>query len=258
MDGMRLCARFTYTLYVAVIMTLTLIPLYFFVRCVPTKLAARGCRVWAKLIVRATWCPLTTVGLEHITKSSPAIYVANHASYVDSVIILSIVPAGTRFVGKKELFSVPILRTFMRQLHYFELDRMDLTKGMEDTQHIESTLIDGHSIIIFPEGTFSYSSGLRPFRLGAFKMAAETHISVCPIALRGTRNILRAEDKLMCPGAITVTVCEPIQPKGAEWQDVTRLRNEARNQIAKYCGEPSLDFIAAQTVASRTKKNDLI
>ena len=91
---------------------------------------------------------------------------------------------------------------------------------------------------------------MRPFRLGAFKVATETNVPICPIALYGTRYILRGDEKLLRPARITVTVCDPISPIGAEWQDVTRLRDTVRAEIAKYCGEPLLDFIAAQRVAS--------
>src|SRR5207249_4240069 len=97
----------------------------------------------------------------------------------------------------------------------------------------------------------SYASGLRPFRLGAFKTAAETNVPICPIALKGTRFILRDDEKLMCPGKVTVTICESVMPQGSEWQDVTDLRNKVRAEIAKYCGEPSLDYIAAQAVAPK-------
>ena len=118
---------------------------------------------------------------------------------------------------------------------------------------MEQAVKSGESIFIFPEGTFAYAAGLRPFRLGAFKTAAETGTPICPVAIKGARLILREENRLMRPGALTVTVLDAIQPKGTEWQDVTQLRQEARMAIAAHCGEPSLDFIAAQSVAVKVK-----
>jgi len=143
-----------------------------------------------------------------------------------------------------------VIRTLMEKLNYLAVDRMDLTKGLEDTRRIEETLKAGNSILIFPEGTFSYASGLRPFKLGAFKIAASTGIPVCPVALNGTRQLLRGDEKLLRPGRVIVTVCDPVLPAGSEWQDVTALRDAVRAEIAKYCGEPPLDLIAAQTIAS--------
>lgn len=247
-------AKAIYTAYVGFLLVTTLFPLYLFAFFASRQSFARACRIWAKVIQKAVFCPMTTSGLANLEKAKPAVFAANHASYIDAVALIAFLPPDTRFVGKKELFSTPVIRTFMHKLGYLGVDRMDLPKGLEDTRHIEATLKQGHSILIFPEGTFGYASGLRPFRLGAFKIAAETNVPVCPIALKGTRSILRADEKLMQPGHITMTVCEPIQPSGAEWQDITQLRSAVRAEIEKYCGEPSLHMIAAQTVAPKPQR----
>ena len=101
------------------------------------------------------------------------IFAVNHASYIDAVSMLAVLPIGTRFVAKKELFATPILRTFVNKLHCLSMDRLDLSKGLEGTKNMEYALKSGHSVLIFPEGTFGYSAGLRPFRLGAFKVAVD-------------------------------------------------------------------------------------
>jgi 1-acyl-sn-glycerol-3-phosphate acyltransferase len=113
---------------------------------------------------------------------------------------------------------------------------------------METVLKNGESILIFPEGTFGYALGLRPFRMGAFKVSAETNVPICPIALNGTRFILRSEAYTLRPGRVTVTVGEPIAPLGLEWQQVIALRDAVRQVVAQHCGEPSLDFIAATPV----------
>jgi fatty-acyl-CoA synthase len=251
MAGLWVAAKCVYTLYVVAMTLMTLLPVYFIVRYAKQKTAAKVCKYWAKLILNLALCPVNIIHEQKLKQDLPVIFTLNHASYIDAIVALSIVPANTRLVGKKELLNTPILRTFMRQLNYLAVDRTDLPKGLEDTKLMEQSLKEGHSILIFPEGTFGYSSGLRPFRLGAFKIATETNVPIRPIALRGTRHILRDEEKLMWPGKIVVTVCELIKPVGTEWQDITQLRNEVRAKIAKYCGEPSLDFIAAQVVAPK-------
>jgi 1-acyl-sn-glycerol-3-phosphate acyltransferase len=191
------------------------------------------------------------IAKEKLDSQSPMIFTANHASYIDAVVALAIVPKNTCFVVKKELFSSIFFRSLLKKLDYLPVDRLDFSKGIEDTKHILERLNKGYSIFIFPEGTFGYSSGLRPFRLGAFKIATETKTAICPIAIQGTRSILRADEILMRPNHIAITVCDLVKPHGSEWQDVTELRNAVRAEIAKYCGEPSLDFIAAQTVAPK-------
>ncbi|EKD71369.1 MAG: hypothetical protein ACD_46C00200G0003 [uncultured bacterium] len=246
-----LAAKFIYTLYVALIFIATLLPVYFIVRLGSSSLAAKTCRLWTRFLIRAAFCPLTIKGKEYFEKTSPMIFAANHTSYADAIIALAILPLNVCMIGKKELFMAPVIGTFMRKLNYLQVDRMDLSKGLEDTKRFVDKLTSGHSIFIFPEGTFGYAAGLRPFRLGAFKVAAEANVPVCPIALKGTRKILRDTSKLLRPARIDVTICEPVQPVGVEWEDVTQLRTTVRAKIAEYCGEPTLDLIAAQTVASK-------
>lgn len=244
-------AKIIYTSYMALLVGATLIPIYFLFLISTSSFCAKVCRYWMKFLILMSLCRVKVVGGDNVYKATPAIFVVNHASYIDAAILFSVLPTSVRFVGKKELFSVPIIRTLMRKLKCLSVDRMDFSKGLEDTRQIEMALKSGDSISIFPEGTFGYSSGLRPFRLGAFKIAAEANVAVVPMGLNGTRFVLRDSEKLMRPGKIIVTVGEPIMPSGVEWQDVTRLRNMARDEVVKYCGEPSLDFIAAQKVAPK-------
>lgn len=253
LTGLGYVARFFYTAYVIALFALSLLPIYLIVHLVSNKTASRICRIHSRLLLLLCFCPIRVVGAKKLNKYSPVIYTPNHASYIDAIVAMAVMPANTRIIAKKEVFSIPIVSTIMRKLNYLELDRSALPKGIEDTARMRETLDNGDSLLIFPEGTFGYASGLRPFRLGAFKIAAETQTPICPVAFKGTRKVLRDDEKLMRPGFITVTVCEPIRAAGNEWQDVTNLRTEARLEIAKHCGEPSLDFIAAQTVAPSRK-----
>lgn len=247
----KMLAKVFYTAYVAIIVSFTFFPLALLLQFLSRDHAMIVARTWAKWILRFSFCPVTVIGRELLTQNLPVIFTPNHASYLDSIFMLSILPINARIVAKKEVFSIPIVRSVLRKMDYLSVDRLDLTKGLEDTKYIESVLKAGNPILIFPEGTFGYAAGLRPFRLGAFKISTETQIPVCPVALKGTRFVLRDDEKLMWPHRVTVKVCPLIYPKGTEWQDVTNLRNEVRTQVAKYCGEPSLDFIAAQTVAPK-------
>lgn len=245
--------RFFYTAYVVLIGLLLLLPVYISVSFSSQETAIKICQHAARWLIHLMFCRLVVHDRKNLTAVSPVIFAANHASYFDALVVLAIMPSHTRIVGKKELLTTPILGTFMRKLGFLAVDRQDLSKGIEDTREIEVAIKSNHSIFIFPEGTFSYASGLRPFRLGAFKIAAETNTPVCPVAFRGTRFILREGERTMSPGRIVVTACAPIKPQGTEWEDIIALRQAVRADIARFCGEPSLDFIVAQTVAPKFK-----
>lgn len=106
-------------------------------------------------------------------------------------------------------------------------------------------LKNGKSIIIFPEGTFTYATGLQPFKMGAFKLATEQNVAVCPIALKGTRSVLRSRQWLPKIGKIEVTILPVIYPQQNTWAEAIRLRDFARMEIAKHCGEYPIDLVTS-------------
>ncbi len=247
-----LLGRIIYSIYILSIFGISLLPVWLSLFLLPRKIATRICKIWIKFLSIATFCPIKIINPENLTTIPTLIFASNHTSYIDAVLMIGILPSNARFVGKKELLKVPVLRTFMQQLDHFAIDRADFT-NTKDSQAMEQALRDGNSILIFPEGTFAYATGLRPFKSGAFKMAAETNTPVCPIAIKGTRNILRGGEKLFKPSKIEVTVSPPILATGTDWAQITQLKNAVYAEIAKYCGEPTLDFIVPKSI--RAAKN---
>jgi 1-acyl-sn-glycerol-3-phosphate acyltransferase len=110
---------------------------------------------------------------------------------------------------------------------------------------VVSTLASGRSVLFFPEGTFTELTGLRPFRLGAFKAAMDTRTPIVPVALRGTRRVLRADAFIPRPGKIQVWIGPEIHPEGEGFDGILDLRDRVAGVIASHCGEPRLDLVAA-------------
>jgi 1-acyl-sn-glycerol-3-phosphate acyltransferase len=234
-----------FTGYGGLVFLITLLPVWILINVVSRPSAARILQIWAKIILTLTFCPIKVIGKENLPEQKPVIYVSNHASYLDVIALISFMPTDIIFIGKQELEKNVLLRTVIKRLGYISVNRLDFTQSLTDAENIQQALQEGRSIVLFPEGTFTYATGLRPFKLGAFKLAVETNTPISPIALRGTRNILRGDSRLLRPGKITATIGKSISPKSKEWNEVIRLRNLARAEIAKHCGEPSIDLVRA-------------
>ena len=101
-------------------------------------------------------------------------------------------------------------------------------------------------MLFFPEGTFTAATGLRPFRLGAFKTAVEAGVPVVPMALRGTRHVLRDGAPWPRPGRVRLWVGAPVKAgrDGLE-RDRGACATAWPHAIAAHCGEPRLDLVAA-------------
>ncbi len=245
--------RFVYTAYVGIIILIMILPVWLSVLITPKKIASKILKISFKLLFLLAGCRIAVDHASRLHQAKPMIYVANHFSYTDALILFSILPSGTLFIGKKELLKAPIIASAIKKLGFITVDRWDFSQNVEDTKQIKKALEMGNPIMIYPEGTFTYASGLRPFKTGAFQLSVDTKTPLCPIALKNTRKLLRDGSILLSPTKIEVTVCEPMIPEANDWQEVVRLRSETRQMIAKYCGEPTLDLV----VAGPTNQNPL-
>jgi len=108
---------------------------------------------------------------------------------------------------------------------------------------MEEALGRRESVAIYPEGTFTSMTGIRPFQLGTFKAAVDMQRPICPVAVRGARQILRDKTRLPRPGRVTVSFGPLVVPDpsaGNDWHEIVRLRDATREIIANGTGEPLL------------------
>lgn len=238
-------AKYIYTAYIFVVFIVFLIPLWSLIVLLPQNAASILMKYWARLYFTLIGCPIKVSGKQFLKSNKPMIYVSNHASYVDSLLLIAALPAGVRFVGKQEILNRALLRSFVKQLGYLTVDRIDFVNSLQDMGHIKSTLDEQNSILIFPEGTFSAAVGLLPFKLGAFKLAVETNTPLCPVAIRGTRAVLTGSNKLFSPAFLHVWIGEPIQPQSQEFREAIRLRAVIKQTISEHCGERTLHLVRA-------------
>lgn len=253
--GLDYFGKALFTIYVALLFAISFPFIWISLFILPRKMAATICHYWARSLTVLTGCRLRVKGRNNLY-TKPVIYTPNHTTYVDAVLVLALLPPDTRFVGKSEIKNMPIMRTFFKKLGHVLIDRADVVKGVEDTQEIQKLLTEGHSVMIFPEGTFSYATGLRPFKLGAFKVSVETGVPICPIAFKGARYILRGEERLLRPHSIDVNVGELIYPQGNDWQSIMQLKNKTRDYILQHCGEPALDLILTGIAQTKNESNE--
>lgn len=231
------------------VLGLTAVILLLAVTIIPTQRRRQVlARRLAQLALNILSIRVTVQGLDQIPDVHPYVVVANHSSYVDAVVLVASLPPGISYVGKRELGNLSIARFVFERLGVEFVERLDAQKSIEDSDRLLHLVQNGQSMVFFPEGTFGREPGLRPFRMGAFTIAAQTGAAVVPVALRGTRSVLRGEQWLPRPRPVRVTVLPPIYPKGTEWLDRLTLREATRTAILQHCGEPALETPAETTV----------
>jgi 1-acyl-sn-glycerol-3-phosphate acyltransferase len=138
-------------------------------------------------------------GAENIPARA-CIFVANHASNIDPLILPPAIPQRVGILVKKELFRIPIFSTAMRSAKYIPVDRGDREEAGASIPIAVRNLQDGLSYIIFAEGTRSPDGRLRRFKKGAFTIAIEAGVPIVPVSIAGTQNLLRKGEKVVRTG----------------------------------------------------------
>jgi fatty-acyl-CoA synthase len=249
MQFIKFLFKMVYAIYIALIFAITFPFLYISILLSSRYYAAIITKHWSRNFLRLAGCPIEISGYDNLVKKENVLFVSNHASYIDALLLTGILPAGILYIVKQELIHSFFIGRIIKKLGHIPIDRKDIIKSLEYTKIMSAALKEHASLVIFPEGTFTYATGLRPFKLGAFAIAAETGTPICPVAIHGTRTILRDGEVLPAPGKISVTIGKLIYPKKNEWAEVLRLQTLVRTEIASQCGEPVIDVVVAGYVA---------
>ena len=202
----------------------------------------------AKTLALATGINITVEGREQLPPSSQnCVYVANHASYIDSLAVVACIPRMFSFVVKKAFQNNFFTAVPLNRLGARFVERFDAEQSITDARALASEARQQKTLFFFPEGTFTRVTGLRGFRMGAFVTAVQAGMPVVPISIRGTRSILRGRHWMPQRGSITITVGEAISTDVSadsdgdqQWHAAVELRDRSREQILRHCGESDL------------------
>src|SRR5688572_7885164 len=233
--------RLVYGVYAALLFLAVSLTALLGVLLFPTlRLRRATARLAARAFFALAGMPVRLTGLEHLPPGQ-CIVVANHASYLDGVVMTAALPARFGFVVKREMNTVPLAGLLLRRIGTEFVDRFNRHKGGTDARRVLRTAASGHSLVFFPEGTFTPEVGLGKFHTGAFAIAAHAGCPVVPTVILGTRRNMPATRVFPRPGPIEVRFGTPIvlTPVGDEDLAVT-LRDRSRAAILSELGEPDL------------------
>jgi 1-acyl-sn-glycerol-3-phosphate acyltransferase len=192
----------------------------------------------ARLFFTLTGSRPRVEGLQNLP-AEPCIVAANHASYVDGILLTAVLPPRFAFVIKREVTQVPVAHFFLRRIGSQFVERFDTRRGAADARRILALAESRHSLAFFPEGTFRPEPGLRRFQNGAFAAAVRGDAPVVPVVIRGTREMLSASMWLPRPYPLTVVVKPPVRHNG-ESDAVAELLQACRSSILADLPEPDL------------------
>ena len=189
---------------------------------------------WCKKIVDHAKVEIEVVGREHMQPGKTYLVMSNHQSLYDIPILFYVIGKNIRMITKKELFKVPIFGPAIREAGFISIDRQNRQSAMKSLEVAKEKMAAGTHVWIAPEGTRSKTGALGPFKKGGFALAMDAGLSVLPITLDRTRDILVAKGLRSIAGArVRVTIHAPIDatifPPGKQGRE--KLMSEVRAAI---------------------------
>lgn len=154
---------------------------------------------------------LRVTGAEYARSPRPAVFLFNHQSQFDVLIVPAVLGAGVTGVGKKELIRHPIFGPLMRFVGVTFIDRSNTDRAKASLAPVVHTLRAGLSVAIAPEGTRSYSPHPGRFKKGAFHIAVQAGVPVIPVVIRNAAEIGRRDSMIARPGTVDIAILPPIE-----------------------------------------------
>ena len=154
---------------------------------------------------------LKTKGEQHLWSQRPAVFVFNHQSNVDLVIVARLMRRDITGVGKREIRDIPIVGRVMESSGMVLIDRQNSISAIEAmTPLVDAMRVEGKSVCLSPEGTRAITPKLAEFKKGAFHLAMQAGVPVVPIVIRNSSDVQPKGDFLYHPGTVEVEVLPPV------------------------------------------------
>ena len=197
-------------------------------------------KYWAGWILDRAGIQLRIVGYERVDWSRPHVIVANHASTVDILALVAVVPNG-RYVVKRETLRYPVIGAVARYGAQIIIDRSDHAQAMKAIRQGMNEWSTSN-LIFFSEGTRTRTGKIGKFKLGAFAIAQEMGLPIVPIAISGTFRVLREGSLLGLEIAKVVQIefGRALVTQGMIKSDVIELARRVRDQIIQMLGDEAI------------------
>jgi 1-acyl-sn-glycerol-3-phosphate acyltransferase len=188
-------------------------------------------RIWAKFILFGMGFRTKISFEEKPKKGESYMFVANHTSMADIMLMLSTIKNPFVFVGKKELSKIPLFGFFYKRTCIL-VDRSSSKSRMQVFERAQNRINQGLSICIFPEGGVPDESVfLDTFKDGAFRLAIEHELPIVPMTFYDNKKLFSYTFFSGSPGLMRVKVHHFFDTKNQNPEYKKTVKEAVRNVI---------------------------
>lgn len=202
---------------------------------------------------------LKVKGEEHLWSHRPAVFVFNHQSKADVIIIARLVRRDIAGVGKQEIKKeTPILGKVLELGGVVFIDRADGKSAINAMKPLlDAMRKEGKSVVIAPEGTRTVSPTMAPFKKGAFHLAMQAGVPIVPIVIHNSGDVAPKGDFVFRAATVEVEVLPPVDTSAWRVETIDEHVQEVRNMFARVLGQPEKIPRKPQTKAKAVHKTSI-
>ena len=172
--------------------------------------------IWARIFCLFTMVKVTVKGRDNISSGTSYVFVANHQSAYDIFAIYGYLNHNFKWMMKKSLEKIPLVGYSCKRSGHIMVDRSTPQAIRQTIENAEKQLKNGMSLVVFPEGSRSFTGKIGRFKRGAFMLASEFKLPVVPVTIDGAFDIMSRKSKLPQCGHITLTIHNPVPAPESE------------------------------------------
>jgi 1-acyl-sn-glycerol-3-phosphate acyltransferase len=191
----------------------------------------RAPRWWARGLLIASGVRVELHNAERMSRTEPRIYISNHVSWFDVLALAAVLPR-YKFVGKAELFRIPLFGPAALAAGMISIERENRKSAFDSYRLAAQRIQGGASVVVCPEGTRGTTYALRPFKKGPFVLAVAAGVPIIPTVVYGTIEILPRGSLWVRSGTVHVHFLEPIETTGLDYDDRDMLSRVAWERMA--------------------------
>lgn len=190
-------------------------------------------RIWSKVVLRVLLLPIHVEGREHLQPRQSYVFVANHQGPVDIFLIYGYLGRNFKWMMKKALRKMPLVGVACEKARHIFVDKSGPKAIKETIDKARATLQNGTSLVVFPEGSRTFTGHMGLFRKGAFQLADDLQLPVVPVTIDGSFDVLTrmAGFNFVHWHPLRLVIHEPIPPVGEGKEDIKHTMEEAYRVI---------------------------
>lgn len=190
-------------------------------------------RWWGRVMIRVLLLPVKVEGRENLQQGQSYVFVSNHQGAYDIFLIYGYLGRNFKWMMKHQLRKMPFIGKACEAAHHIFVDKRGPSRIRESYEQARQTLREGMSLVVFPEGSRTFTGHMGNFRRGAFMLADELQLPVVPLTINGSFNAKPRQRDVYWVfwHPLRLTIHAPIPPIGQGTENIQHTEQQSYEVI---------------------------